>query len=180
MAADPAALLAIHNAFVRGDLAALKAALGDPPDFPDCGLPAGFSGDCLTYAVYHAPTSLVRALLDLGADPNRPDPAGFPSLFAALSAERKDDPQEQPGDRYEVLEMLLAAGADVGQRGINDWTPLHWAAAHDDAGAVARLLAHGADPTARTRIDECATPLEEAERLGCARAAAALRAHGGA
>jgi hypothetical protein len=28
------------------------------------------------------------------------------------------------------------------------------------------LLAHGADPNASTRIDDCATPLEEAGMLG--------------
>jgi uncharacterized protein len=37
------------------------------------------------------------------------------------------------------------------------------------------LLAHGADPHARTRIDHCATPLEEAERLGRSAAARILR-----
>lgn len=167
-APNPSALIAIHRAFVAGDLAALKAALGDPPEFPNCGL-GGFSGPCLGYAVYHSPIDLVRALLDLGADPNAPDPAGFPSLIAALSADRED--------RLGVVELLLAHGADVGQRGINDWTPLHWAAAGDDVPAVELLLAHGADPAARTRIDNRATPLEEAETLGKARAAEALRRH---
>lgn len=167
---EPSRLLALHHAFVRGDLAAVKAALGDPPEFPNCGLSAGFSGTCLEYAVYHAPIGLVRTLLELGADPNAPDPAGFPSLIAALSAERED--------RFAVVELLLAHGADIGQRGINDWTPLHWAAAEDDAAAVALLLGHGADPAARTRIDERATPLEEAEALGKTAAAEALRRHG--
>jgi ankyrin repeat protein len=167
---EPADLLALHNAFVAGDLGALRAALGDPPGFPNCGLPAGFSGPCLEYAIYHAPFALVRALLELGADPNAPDPAGFPSLIAALSADRED--------RFQVVELLLAHGADIGQRGINDWTPLHWAAAGDDVAAVELLLAHGADPAARTRIDECATPLEEAEMLGKTAAVDALRRHG--
>jgi uncharacterized protein len=169
-APNPAALIAIHRAFVAGDLAALRAALGDPPDFPNCGLPAGFSGPCLAYAVYHAPLPFLRALLALGADPNAPDPAGFPALIAALAADRPD--------RLAVVELLLAHGADLGQRGINDWTPLHWAAAGDDVPAVEWLLAHGADPAARTRIDHHATPLEEAEVLGKTRAADALRRHG--
>jgi uncharacterized protein len=166
-APNPSALIAIHHAFVAGDLNALKVALGDPPEFPNCGLPAGFSGPCLEYAIYHAPIALVRTLLDLGADPNAPDPVGFPSLIAALSAERED--------RLAVVELLLAQGADIGQRGINDWTPLHWAAAGDDVPAVELLLAHGADPAARTRIDARATPLEEAETLGKTRAAEVLR-----
>lgn len=162
-------LIALHNAFVAGDLAAVNAALGDPPDFPNCGLPAGFSGPCLEYAIYHAPLDLVRTLLKLGADPNASDPAGFPSLIAALSSDRPD--------RDAAITLLLSHGADLGQRGINDWTPLHWAAANGDVAAVELLLAHGADPHARTRIDECATPLEEAEHLGKTAAASALRRH---
>jgi len=81
-------------------------------------------------------------------------------------------------ERFTDPRNLLAHGADIGQRGINDWTPLHWAVANDDAAAVALLLAHGADPDARTRVDECATPLEEAEHLGKTAAAEALRRHG--
>jgi ankyrin repeat protein len=168
-APNPSALIAIHRAFVAGDLMALRAALGDPPEFPNCGLPAGFSGPCLEYAIYHAPIALVRTLLTLGAEPNAPDPVGFPSLIAALSADRED--------RLAVVELLLSHGADLGQRGINDWTPLHWAAAGDDVPAVQLLLARGADPAARTRIDDCATPLEEAEVLGKTRAAEVLRRH---
>ncbi|HEX6533733.1 MAG TPA: ankyrin repeat domain-containing protein, partial [Gemmatimonadaceae bacterium] len=110
--------------------------------------------------------SLVRALLELGADPNYPGD-GFPSLFAAI-----DRPAP---DRHEVLALLLAAGADPAQRGTNDFTALHFAACRDDAAAVEILLRHGADPEARTRIDHYETPLEEAERNGHAAGAAALR-----
>lgn len=48
-------------------------------------------------------------------------------------------------------------------RGINDWTALHFAAASDDAVSVQMLLEAGADPNARTRIDDFETPLEIAE-----------------
>ena len=37
------------------------------------------------------------------------------------------------------------------------------------------LLARGADPAARTRIDECSTPLEDAEAIGFSETAALLR-----
>ena len=37
------------------------------------------------------------------------------------------------------------------------------------------LLAHGADPAIKTRIDECATPSEEAEILGNTEGAAMLK-----
>ena len=92
--------IALDEAYKRGDVAAVKAALGDPPGFPNCQCPPGFSKTCLEYAIHHAPLAFIAALLDLGADPN-----------------------------------------------------------------------------ARTKIDDYATPLEEAEMLGHAEAAAALRKH---
>lgn len=160
--------LAIHRAFCRGDLAALKAALGDPPDFPNGRGPVGVGEIILEYAIYWSPLPFVRTLLELGAGPDYGDHAGFPSLIAALSTKRPD--------RCALVDLLLDFGADIQQRGHNDYTPLHWAAAVDDDPAmIALLIARGADPKARTGIDWYATPLEEAHRAGCARAVEALR-----
>lgn len=159
---------ALHEAYKQGDLDAVKALLGDPPDFPNCRGPHGAGEIILEYAIYHSPPSFIRELLELGADPNYDDHAGFPSLIAALGG-------AEHTDRYEILELLLAFGADVQQRGHNDYTPLHYAAGLEDIRAMELLLAHGGDLNARTRIDDCATPLEEAEILGRDRAAAFLR-----
>lgn len=156
MAATP---LAIDEAYKEGDLDALREALGNPPDFPNCRGPAGMGEIVLEYAIYHSPLPFIRTLLELGADCNYDDPAGFPSLIATLSG-------RGAGDRHELLEMLLSSGAEVGQRGINDYTPLHYAVHERDMKSVEILLAHGADPNARTWIDDYATPLEEAEILG--------------
>ena len=114
-----------------------------------------------------SPLPFVRTLLEQGADANYQDHAGFPSLIAALSSAR--------ADRYQLVELLLAFGADIQTRGVNDWTPLHYAGANDDLEAIELLLTHAADPKARTRIDGCTTPLEEAEHLGGAAAARALQ-----
>ena len=149
----------IHEAFVRGELKVLRSLLGDPENFPNCPGPPGFCDNILEYAIYHSPISLIRALLELGADPNYQDPAGFPSLIATLSA-------LDSASRYEVLQLLLEFGADVQERGHNDYTPLHYAANLQDIQAMEILLAHGADLNARTRIDDYATPLEEMEILG--------------
>jgi ankyrin repeat protein len=159
--------IAIDDAYKRGDLAALKAALGDPPGFPNCRGPAGVGEIVLEFAIYHSPLAFVQTLLELGAEANYADHAGFPSLIAALSTDR--------GDRYEIVEMLLSFGADIQDRGINGYTPLHYAASLDDPKAVELLMAHGADPGAKTDVDDFNTPLEEAELLGRSNAAETLR-----
>jgi len=160
--------MGLHAAYRRGDLTAVRTALGNPPNFPNCRGPRGMGEIILEYAIYWSPLDFVRTLLELGADPNYGEHAGFPSVIAALSASRADRP--------ELVRLLLSFGADIEQRGVNDYTPLHWAAANNDVPMVELLLAEGADPTARTNVDEFATPLEEADRLGRTEAAAALRA----
>ena len=49
---------------------------------------------------------------------------------------------------------------------INDWTALHMALAENNVAAVELLLKAGADPCVPTRIDDCETPREMAERAG--------------
>ncbi len=162
-------LLELHEAFKRGDMERVKAGLGDSPDFPNCPGPEAIGANLLEYAIYHAPLAFIRELLDLGADPNYGDHAGFPALIAALSC------GERP-DRHAVLALLLEAGADISQRGLNDYTPLHYAVGAQDREAIEILLDRGADPQARTGIDDYATPLEEAKILGQTEIAAFLEA----
>lgn len=161
----PHPALDIDAALARGDLAGLRTALGHPADFPhtrdDCGT------SCLINALYRAPIGLVMELLALGADPNEVVDDGFPPLFAALGT-------TQP-DAAGRVALLLRHGANPRQRGVNDYTALHQAACLDNAEAVRLLLAAGADPQARTRIDHYATALEEAEHFGHHAGAAALR-----
>jgi ankyrin repeat protein len=160
---------AIDRAYREGDMAALRRALGEPGDFPNCRQPfeLGVGDHPLEYAVYWSPLAFIAELVAAGADPNYPDQAGFPSLVATLSSARSD--------RLEVLRLLLDNGADVAQRGVNDWTPLHYAAALRDLPAVRLLLDRGADPEARTRIDDYSTPIEDAEARGFGEGAAAMR-----
>lgn len=162
---------AIHAAFVAGDVDAIRTALGEPAGFPNCEFPDRYADSILEYAIYHSPVDCIRALLELGADANYDSAGGFPSIIAALSSVRPE--------ALEIVDLLLASGADIQQRGINDHTPLHYAAAANDVRAVELLLERGADVNARTRIDDYATPLEEAELLGKEEAAAVLRAFSG-
>src|SRR5579872_4014165 len=77
----------IDDAFRRGDLEALRAAVDDPAAVPNGPMPITI-GSCLVAAIYHSPIAFIRSLLELGADPNRPADDGFPPLIAALSCTR--------------------------------------------------------------------------------------------
>jgi ankyrin repeat protein len=160
----------LDAAYRAGDLAGVKAALGWPEGFPNSPQPMELaSGDWpLVTAINLSPLRFIRQLLELGADPNFEALDGFPSLFVAIDSGRPD--------AADVLALLLRYGAHTEMRGLNDGTALHHAVARRDLAAVRLLLAHGADPHARTRIDDCSTPLEDAEAAGFSEAALAMRA----
>jgi len=160
----------IHAAFVSGDVGGLRAALGEPDDFPNTWAGPGI-GMLLVYAIYWSPLAFVRALLDAGADPNGHDNDGFPPIMAALSMLQDTPGANRRTDVTEVVTLLLERGSDPNQRGLNDYAPLHYLAGLGDVARIRVLLAHGADPTARTRIDDCATPKEIALHAGHAAAA---------
>ena len=159
--AEERKLLRIDEAFIAGDLEALRAAVDDPSVIPNGRMPITV-GSCLVYAIYCSPLTFIRALLEIGADPNAPVDDGFPPLIAALSCARAVPGSKPRTDVDEIIRLLLSFGADPNQRGINDYTALHMAVAEGNALAVQRLLDAGADPELRTRIDDCDTPLEMA------------------
>jgi hypothetical protein len=163
----------IDDAFRRGDLDALRAAVDDPAAVPNGHLPHGI-GSCLVYAIYHSPLAFIRTVLEIGADPNAPVDDGFPPLIAALSCTREVPGANRRTDVDEIIRLLLSFGADPNGRGINDYTPLHMAVAEHHVRAVHTLLTAGADPDLRTRIDDCETPLEMAQAAGLAEIAAML------
>lgn len=151
----------IDEAFRKGDLEGLRAAVDDPTAVPNGRMPVTI-GACLVYAIYHSPIAFIRTLLEIGADPNAPVDDGFPPLIAALSCARDEPGATRRTDVDDIVRLLLRFGADPNQRGINDYTPLHMAVAERNALAVQILLDAGADPDLRTRIDDCETPLEMA------------------
>jgi ankyrin repeat protein len=159
------AYIELERSLRAGDVPRARAALGDPAGFPNVNDPYT-NTPVLALALSWAPAETVEELLELGADPNFEALDGFPALVGVILSERDDKPV--------VFALLLHAGADVDRRGLNDWTPLHAAAAQDDPELVGDLLRAGADPAGRTTIDDYETPLELALRAGKLRAAAAL------
>src|SRR5262245_10425574 len=155
----------IDAAFRSGDLAALRAAVDEADSIPNGSMPLTV-GRCLEYAIYHSPLFFIRTLLEIGADPNPQAPEGFPPLIAALSCSRPQPGSPGRSDVTEIVTLLLSFGSDPNQRGINDYTALHMAVNERNLAVIERLLEAGADPTLRTRIDDCETPGEMAERAG--------------
>ena len=155
----------IDEAFRKGDLDGLRAAVDDPAVIPNGRMPITI-GSCLVYAIYHSPLPFIRTLLEIGADPNAPSDLGFPPLIAALSCSRDAAGSKRRTDVDQILRLLLSFGVDPNQRGINDYTPLHMAVAERNATAVQILLEGGADPELRTRIDDYETPLGMAQAAG--------------
>jgi len=155
----------IDAAFKAGDLVALRTAVEDPDDVPNGPMPLAI-GPCLEYAIYHSPLPFIRTLREIGANPNPENHSGFPPLIAALSCSRSRPGSPARSDVAAILTLLLSFKADPNQRGINDYTALHMAVAERNRTAVELLLQAGADPRLRTRIDDCESPREMAERAG--------------
>lgn len=160
--------LELDRAFRVGDLDAIRGLLGDPEGFPNVSAGVAF-GPCLTYAIHHGPAALVTTMLKLGSDPNVDDGDGFSPLIAALTG------GSAQADVAELVEALIAHGADVDQRGVNGYAPLHIAAAQGDLAMVDLLMSHGADPNVITNIDDMETPVEVASAAGHADVVERLR-----
>lgn len=75
-------------------------------------------------------------------------------------------------DRSEILEELIAKGADVNRKMSNGWTPLHRAAEQDQYQSTMALLNLGADVDSKTEFGE--TPLTLATFKGNIEIAQAL------
>jgi ankyrin repeat protein len=119
----------------------------------------------LHLAAFFGPPVSTERLLAHGAEVGRVSDnaqANTP-LHAALAG--RGDPV--------VIELLLAAGADVKAKAAQGVTPLHVAAARGDAEFVRKLLAQGADPT--VSMADGTTPAAMADARGHPEVAALLR-----
>lgn len=99
----------------------------------------GFTG--LGFACFFKHVDAAKLLLDCGADPGLPsaNKLRVAPLHSAVAA-----------DLVELVDLLLAHGADPNPREGGGSTPLHSAAGHGNREIIARLLAAGADPSARS------------------------------
>ncbi|MCY4574584.1 MAG: ankyrin repeat domain-containing protein [Gemmatimonadetes bacterium] len=103
-------------------------------------------------AYYTTNPTIVRLLLQAGADPNAPDDNGLTPLH-------RGSENRNPM----VVTHLLDAGADLNARDNDGYTALHWAAAQSGNDRVVKvLLDRGADPFAES--NDGRTPLHSALR----------------
>ncbi len=135
------------------------------PGFP-MGCDDVFGTPWFSFALQSGSLKAVEWMILQGVDLKAKD-IGYTVLQTVL--ERDSD------DRNVMLRVLLKAGADPNAHGIHDWTALHMAAFIENFEAMEILLQAGAKRDARTRIDNYATPEEEARILGRPKAADFLR-----
>jgi uncharacterized protein len=116
-----------------------------PDGFTALHLPAFFGGPGTADAA--------QALVDAGADVSARSENSFSVLPLHSAAS---------GGHAEIVEILLAAGAEPDPRQRHGWTPLHAAAQNGDLRSVEALLAAGADPTLQNDDGRSAADLARA------------------
>ena len=147
----------IDNAITEGDIAALNYYSRIIKYFPK-----GKNDDdyfWITDAINYGSMEVIKWMIDKGVDLRFRDGEGYTVLHTTIGCCRKEH-------KHDLLKLLIENGADVNAYGINDWTPAHLAAVINDLQSLKILHEAGADLNLRTRIDDYATPLEEAMHLG--------------
>lgn len=146
----------------RGNRKRLRFLLGKHPELYQ-------SSDALLldYAIWHN-RSLVPWLLDRGAPVDGP-PGNFGCTPLVNVVAAGDLP---------MVELLLQRGADPNAVTADSETPLGFAVAWRQAGAIAHLLAAGADPNRLGDHGPGCTHLDHALRMDWPEGAALLRAAG--
>lgn len=156
----------IHEAVKNNELVKVRSLIKDSPDLVFSKDEDGFTP--LHLAAANGYKEIAELLLANKADVNAKDNGESTPLHQAVAA---------GGEHADLLELLVAHKADVNAADANGLTPLHYAALADDGKAVKLLLAHGAHPDVREKVDGN-TPLIIATGKGYKDVAEVLLANG--
>ena len=149
---------AIHDAADAGDVEQVRAILSvSPAALHDLDQ---YGATPLHYASARNRIEVANLLLDNGAVLEARDQLGMTALHLAVvgaTGQVIDEAAGENGDwmirieleNVEVVDFLLARGANVNVRDANNLTPLHVAAEKARGEIACRLIAHGADLEAR-------------------------------
>jgi ankyrin repeat protein len=135
-ATQGAAVAAVADAAMRGDLARVTALIASRADV---NLAQGDGMTALHWAARRAQAEMADALLAAGADVKAVTRLGGYTPLHLATQEGSDA----------VVRALLARGANAGAVTTTGAVPLHFAAASGNAAAVSLLLERGADPNAK-------------------------------
>ncbi len=153
--------LDVHEAAAVGDVEKLQTLLAADSTLSRAVSSDGWPPLHLAAAFGGAPA--VRILLEHGADVHQVSPAmRNQAMHAALAL--NSDP--------EIVQLLLAHGADINAAQMGGFTPLHSAASGGKSELVEVLLAAGADPA--KKCDRGKTPADYANEKGHSELAARL------
>ena len=144
-------------------------AIDAAPDEPNDMWGSSFDVKCLlellTFTPEPADTTLVRLLLDRGANVDSEDKERLTPLHLTAS------------DGYTgIVRLLLNHGADRDAEDKDGWTPLHLASSDDHAITVRLLLNYGASLNAKNQKGR--TPLQVASTQGMGNVVEILIEHG--
>ena len=129
----------IADAAMRGDLAAVRAALQQGPASDVVNAAQGDGMTALHWAAEHGDADLAALLLKSGANPSAVTRIGRHTPLHVAAR----------GGYDRVVGLLVNANADVNALTTTGATPLHFAAASGSRDAVAMLIDRGASVSAR-------------------------------
>ena len=169
----------IYRALEESDIKFLEDYAKLHPNFPH-STDDWLERHWLTNAIDCGSVASIRWILDQGVDANYNDDEGFSPLKSVLQREYDSKNREWgQSDAVEIIDMLLAAGADINAKGTLDVTALHNAAAWGSAKMVRHLLDRGANPDAMDRDFVPGNPLSYVNKRKHPEIAALLESHMG-